>query len=247
MPKKFNKILVVIPTYNEAKTIVNVLKKIKYDKLVVDNASTDNTVDITKKFAKIIRHEKNLGKAASLIEGYNYGVEKNYDVIITIDADGEHNPEQIPEFLEKIKKYDLVVGQRKLFRSSKRKLLNYWTNFWFNMFAPGISDIQCGYRTIRTDLLKKMNLNSKGFNIEMEVLLEAIKKEGKIGKVYIETKPKKYTNITVMDYIKMNNFFDIWILKNYKYLKINFFLKILLICSVLIGISLGNIIKIFIK
>ena len=215
--------IVVVPTFNEEKRIKSVLSNIPdcLDVLVVDNASIDKTTSIIKELKiPLITHKKNMGKAQSLIDGFNYALKKNYDVVITMDGDGEHDPIEIAKFLNKIKNSDLVVGQRKQFRSFGRDIVNKWCNFWFNLVLPDIEDIQCGFRAIKCDLLKKLDLNAIGFEIETNLLLESVKNNAVISKVFIRIKPQKYTNLTIKDYIKINNFFDRWVLKNHKYLNI---------------------------
>lgn len=247
---KDKKILAVIPTYNVEKTVASVLRNIpkKIDKLVVDNSSTDGTVKIAKKFdTTIIKHKKNLGKGTSLRDGFRYAINEGFDIVVTIDGDGEHSPKEIPRFLNKIKNNDIAVGQRRIFRSKKRRFLNRWCQFWFNLIIPGVKDIQCGFRATRVSLLKKMNLKSRDFEIEIEMLLEAAKNKARIDKFYIKTKPLKRGHLTSLDYLKINNFFDRWILRNYRYLNINPFKKGLLVLASLFGLVSGSMLSLIFR
>ena len=235
------KAIVVIPAYNEEKNIASVISRIpkELDIVVINNASTDNTVwEVKKTNTPIIMHEKNLGKAQSLVDGFNYAFENNYDFVLLMDGDGEHDPADIPQFLEKIKTRDFVIGQRTYYRSFSRVLVNKWCNFWFNLVLPKIDDVQCGFRIIRTDLLKKLDISAMGFQIEINMLLEAVKNKARIDKVFIKTKPRKGTNLTVRDYIKINNFFDRWVLKNHKHLNINHFKRLFLVVFANLGLLL---------
>jgi len=214
--------LIVIPAYNEGRHIADVLKAIPKNTgkiLVVDNASTDNTVEIVKKCnASLLRHPVNTGKASSIIDGFKYAIKNKFDVVVAMDADGEHPPDRIKDFLGAIRDNDVVVGQRKSYRSLWRKILNKWNNLWIQMLLPQIEDTQCGFRAIRTELLKKMSLKSQGFEIEMEMLLEAYKNRARIGTINILTKPIRKTTLKFRDYLRINNFFDRWVLKNKQHL-----------------------------
>lgn len=243
--------IVIIPAYNEADRISDVLARIPKSinkVIVIDDASTDNTRDAVSKFkVKLIKHDRNLGKAISLKHGFRYAMENNYDFIITLDADGEHDPSQIPTFIEKLNKNDLVIGQRKYHRSFIRKITNKWSNLWLNTILPGIEDTQCGYRAITRDLLSKLDLKTEGFEIELEMLLEAIKHDAVIDFVNIPTKPKKKTYVRFKDYISINNTFDRWIIKNNNQLKISRIKKIFLIFSANIGLLCGKFLEKFLN
>ena len=242
------KTLIVVPAYNEGKHIASVLRAIPKgvgEILVVDNASADNTAAIAKKLkVNLIRHSVNMGKAGSLKDGFDYGITHNFDVVITMDADGEHPAEKIHDFLRGIKNKDMVIGQRKHYRSFFRKLLNRWNNLWIQLLLPDVEDTQCGFRAIRTELLRKMNLTSKGFEIEMEMLLEAYKNKARIGTVEIAAKSIRKTTLKASDYLRINNFFDRWILKNKEHLNMGNPKRLLLLTFASLGLvvfgSLGK-------
>ncbi|EHR79127.1 glycosyl transferase [Thermococcus litoralis DSM 5473] len=113
------KTLIIIPAYNEELTIGSVVALAKKygDVLVVDDGSKDRTSEIAQKAgAIVIRHEVNKGKGAALKTGFGYALANGYDVIVTIDADGQHNPDEIPLLLKPILEgeADLVIGSRYL-------------------------------------------------------------------------------------------------------------------------------------
>jgi len=97
------KICIVIPTYNEAKTIASIIRKIRQQELevvVIDDGSQDNTFEIAKDKGAIVLHNQiNEGKGASLVKGFNYALSKDFDAVITMDGDGQHLPEEIPYFI----------------------------------------------------------------------------------------------------------------------------------------------------
>lgn len=111
------KIGVLICAYNEEKhirkVVDNCLKQIK-DVIVVEDGSKDNTLtELKKTKAKILRQKINKGKGEALRKGFNYGLRKKYDYLILLDGDGQHDPKEIPKFLEAIKgNPDLIIGCR---------------------------------------------------------------------------------------------------------------------------------------
>lgn len=241
------KVSVIIPTKNEEKTIGKIIEKIKIyadEILVIDGHSRDRTKEIAEKLDVKVILDNNKGKGDAINIGLR---EAKYEVIVLIDGDGEHNPTEIPKFLEKIKDFDLVVGEREMYRSFGRGLVNKWNSFWVNLLIPGIDDVQCGFRAIRKEILKEIKLEGEGFEIELNLLLEAVKNNARIGKISITTVPTKKSQLKFKDYIKINNFFDKWILKNYKYLDKNFLSKFSLIIFSIIGLGIGKTLNIFFK
>ena len=232
--------LIIIPSYNEGKNIMNVINRLPKedtDVLVIDDCSTDNTETVLKKNKiSYMKHRKNMGKGKSLLDGFDYGLKKGYKNILTMDADGEHKPEEVDEFIDKIKRFDFVIGERKQYRTTRRRLINYYATFWFKMVISKITDMYCGFRIIRTDLLKKMKLSGKGFELEPEMILEAAKMKARIGFVTIKTNPLEKSHFKFKDYIKTNNLFDNWILKNHKYLNIGLTKRLFLLVFAHLGL-----------
>lgn len=237
------KVVAVIPAYNEEKNLKSLLKEIKkYIKnvIIVADGSTDNTALVAKKNGALVPNPvTRRGKGNAIIRGIGFSKKLSPDVIIFMDSDGEHEPKYIPHFLELLKNNDFVVGQRVFYRSEHRRLVNKFNNFWMNLIIPQITDMQCGFRAVKMSLLKKMNLTSKNFQIEQEMVLEAVRNKAKIKGIDIKSKPKSKTNLKTLDYLQINNFFDKWIIKNYKYLGLSFSKKIMLLPSVVIGLSIG--------
>jgi len=234
-------LLILVPVYNEEKNIGNVLDSLLslgYDILVVDNKSIDKTPEIIKKKkVNVLEHKENLGKARSLIDGFNYAIEKDYNHVICMDGDSEHDPKYISQFIDKLGDYDLVVGERNSHRSFSRGIVNFWSSLWFNFVLGGIKDTQCGFRGIRTSLLKNMKLISQDFEIEIEILLEATRNNAKIGVVKMDSGNESPSQLGVKDYIKINNFFDRWIIHNIWEMDTNFFKKTFLFIFANIGLS----------
>ena len=120
-------VLIVIPTYNEALNIGNLidivqdeLKGNDFSILVVDDNSQDETRDIVKRKLLLYKNifllyrEQKLGLASAYIDGFKYGLANNYDYIIQMDADFSHNPKYLSTIIDKLSKYDVVIGSRNI-------------------------------------------------------------------------------------------------------------------------------------
>ena len=134
---EINNIWAVIPAYNEECSIIIIVKKTKKyvnNVAVVDDGSKDKTkVSAEKAGAIVLRHIVNLGKGAALKTGCDLAVKKGAKFIITLDADAQHDPDDIPRFVEKLKKYDIVFSYRKA--SSKMPLVLRFGNFFISIVA----------------------------------------------------------------------------------------------------------------
>ena len=129
---KVKRFLIIIPTFNEEKNIGKVLDKLKgYDVLVVNDASSDNTRNIVEsKGFKCISHKENKGYCNALVTGYRYALEHDYDYVIQMDADGQHDTCNIEPLKKEIAKdeYDIILGSRFLKNSNC-----YKTGFLHNL------------------------------------------------------------------------------------------------------------------
>lgn len=153
------KISAVIPAYKEEKRIVDVINKTKEyvdEVLVVDDCSSDNTAEVASRAgARVISNRKKTGYIESIKRGFR---NVTGDIVIILDADGEHNPEEIPDLLEPIlnDKADLVLGKREKIARISERFLNWLTNF-----KVKIEDSGAGFRAIKKDLALKLNLKGK--------------------------------------------------------------------------------------
>jgi glycosyltransferase involved in cell wall biosynthesis len=184
-----NRIVILIAAYNEEEHIKAVIKgclKYHLDIIVVDDGSTDNTVKKIRsvpppKDCKIamIRHRINKGKGKALRTGFFYTIKKNYSGIITLDADGQHDTEEIKDFLEMIEKEnpDLIIGNRMADTRSMpfiRLATNIITSWIISVISHRkISDVQSGFRYIRTDVLKNIKLETGNFDTEPEIIMKS--------------------------------------------------------------------------
>ncbi len=154
--------LIIIPAYNEELTIGSVVALArKYgDVLVVDDGSSDRTSEIAQNAgAIVVKHETNMGKGAALRTGFDYALANGYDAAVCLDADGQHNPGEIPKLLEPILKdeADMVIGSRfldgakksiPLYRRLGLWILNTTTNASLNGNLK-VTDSQSGFRAMK--------------------------------------------------------------------------------------------------
>jgi len=197
------RLALLIPAYNEEKYIEGVIEnssKYKMDIIILDDGSIDSTASIVESlipayspYLKLIRHSKNLGKGQALITGFDYIKENNYSGVITLDADGQHDTKEIINFLEVIKKEDpdLIIGDR-LGNTEGMPFIRLATNVFTSWIISKIarkkvSDVQSGYRYLKTMALKKIKLKTKNFDTEPEIILRAGLHDMKILNVPIKT------------------------------------------------------------
>lgn len=175
---------VIIPTYNNASTLENVIKDLSSytsNIIVVNDGSTDQTKNILALFPSIntVQYEKNIGKGWALRQGFERARQNGYEFAVTIDSDGQHFAKDLPSFLKKLEqtKDAIVIGARNMDQSSvpgKSSFGNRFSNFWFRL-ETGITapDTQSGYRLYPLTLLKKIKFLTRKYEIEIEVLVRA--------------------------------------------------------------------------
>ena len=162
-----NPVLVKMAAYNEEANIGDVLARMPkdVDVLVIDDCSMDKTSDISQEHgAMIIRHVKNLGQGVADLTGFMMAFELGYEIIIEMDADGQHNPEDIPRFIKAFKdnpSVDIVVGSRILGSQDNKgasKLRTYFLPYYTRVinWASGylLTDALCGYKAYRSASLQ---------------------------------------------------------------------------------------------
>ena len=208
-------ISIIVPVYNEDKTIKKILKKINTLKIwndsnfqkeiiVVDDKSTDETSKILKEnsdlFSKLITNERNYGKGFSVKKALEVST-GNY--ILIQDADEEYDPNDYEKFIECIQKFnaDLVIGSRFIYDKYTRshnffnKVGNTLITFLFNLiYNTTFTDIYCCYIFFKRDLISSDNLKSKGFEQHAEILCKLVKKGTKFFEV-----PVNYNGRTISE------------------------------------------------
>ncbi len=201
---------IIIPAYNEEKSVASVIKKAKKygDVIVVDDASKDKTADAARKAgAVVVRHKKNSGLGKSLRTGFKKALQMKSDMIITLDADNQHDPDDIPKLLKKINEsHDFVLGQRDL---SKYPFVKKFGNFFLNIatnFVAGTSlkDTESGFRAIKSSALRKMQLKAERYEIAVDIVYEVGKNKFKTASVPVRS-PVYVKGVGVWDGVR--NFF----------------------------------------
>lgn len=192
---------VVIPVFNEEATVGNIVTRTKktleqlgvsYEILVVDDGSDDRSADIAQELKAHVLKKAHQGKGFALRSGFR---QAKGELVVTLDADGSHQPEEIPLVLRYIRegKADFVVGSR-FFDSEANKTkipkINRTGNRMFNsliryLTGAKISDSQSGFRAIRSSLIKRMKLGSHGYEVESEMLVKALKMGARVAETPI--------------------------------------------------------------
>ncbi|MFH1868429.1 MAG: glycosyltransferase family 2 protein [Candidatus Omnitrophota bacterium] len=195
--KFFMKTCAIIPAFNEAKSISNVIKEIKaigIDVVVIDDGSSDDTSAIAaNENAHVIRHNKRLGKGLSLKDGLAYVAGKDYDMVVTMDADGQHEPSAILKFIDKAKQTNAsaVIGNR-MDNPTDMPLIRILTNRFMSsvlslICKQYIPDTQCGYRLYSENAIKSIDIKTRKFEIESEIIIKLARKGYKIESMPIRS------------------------------------------------------------
>lgn len=179
-------ICVLIPTYNNAGTLERVLEGVlsmvpDERVLVINDGSTDTTAEILDRYAarvEVITHPVNKGKGRALRTGFSQAIQKGFRYALTIDSDGQHYPEDIPVLVEALVQNPgaCIMGARNMEQEGvpqKSSFGNKFSNFWF-MVETGcrLPDTQTGYRIYPLETVKKMQLFTSKFELEIEVIVK---------------------------------------------------------------------------
>jgi glycosyltransferase involved in cell wall biosynthesis len=206
------RVLALIPAHNESGRIAPVIDAVKkkLPVLVVDDGSTDNTSEVAREHgAIVIRQEPNQGKGAALLKGFRYFLVGEYDAVLTLDADGQHDPAEIPLFLGKYEKdhADLIIGRRD-FRKMPfpRNISNtIGTRMFSNALKVHVPDNQSGYRLHSRRLVESaINSQEHGFEFEVEIIFKCVLEGYRLDWVPIKTIyfKEKHTHIKPLHQVK---------------------------------------------
>ncbi len=231
---KVPELSIFFPFWNEEKNIEKVIKNAipvakkvadKWEIIVVDDGSSDKTLEIAQKLAKempnliVVSHGKNRGYGAALKSGFKSA---KYEYVVFNDGDGQFDFSEIREFLNRIGKSDIVIGYRKKrldnpFRHLLMNLLKIWDLLFFGFY---FRDIDCGFKLFKKEALKKISpLRSEGAMITTEILAKAKRKKLKISQVEVNHYPRIYGdqsggNIRVI-VRAIKESFSLWLSLNY--------------------------------
>lgn len=224
------KISVVIPVYNELKTLDEILRRVKATNLateiiVVDDGSTDGTRALYEKYAtdelvKIILHERNQGKGAAVVTGIKAATG---DVIIIQDADLEYDPREYPNLLRPLEEglADVVYGSRFLgaprratmfWHMVANKLLTFLTNILYNNI---LTDMETGYKVFKKNVVDGITIHARRFDFEPEFTAKILKRKVRIFEVPITFNPRDYSEGKK---IQLKDAFEaVWTLFKYRF------------------------------
>lgn len=197
------RVLTIIPTYNEAESLPGTLHRLRAavpesDVLVVDDNSPDGTgVWADAQAAKdeqvfVLHRQIKDGLGGAYIAGFHWGLQQGYDVLVEMDADGSHQPEQLPRLLQAIDEADLVIGSRRVPGGKMvnwpwyRKLLSIGGSLYPQiLLGLRLTDITAGFRAYRATTLQEMDLDavqSKGYGFQVDMTFRT----AQLGKRIVE-------------------------------------------------------------
>ncbi len=184
-----HRICVVIPTYNNASTLLDVLARVYMyspDLIVVNDGSTDNTESILQDFCDgtghavtVVSHTSNKGKGAALLTGFSTAKSLGFSYVVTIDSDGQHFPEDLPSIVAYHSKYPraIIVGQRDINARNmpgSNSFANKFSNFWFWVeTGKRLADTQTGYRLYPLDAIFWERFITSRYEAELELMVYA--------------------------------------------------------------------------
>ncbi|MCL4538414.1 MAG: polyprenol monophosphomannose synthase [Bacteroidetes bacterium] len=200
------RLLVVMPTYNEAENIGTVIPRVldsnsDSDILIVDDNSPDGTARLVSQMSNtdhrvhLLQREKKAGLGTAYVAGFKYAIDSGYDFVMEMDADLSHDPGEIPRFRKALEDADVAVGSRYARGVSvlnwpmKRLLLSYASNIFARVVTGvPVNDLTSGFKAFRVDVLKAIDLNSirsNGYAFQVEMNVRAYRKGFKIVEVPI--------------------------------------------------------------
>lgn len=191
-------IAVLIPAYNASRSLRGVIEGIKGSGLaivVVDDGSTDTTAQIARDTGvQVLRHQTNRGKGAALQTGFRFLLQKGYKAILTIDADGQHDPDFIPHFIRAYqeRRGDIIIGSRAAEFDAMSWLRKFWNQLGVKavskLIGTPLTDTQSGYRLMSAEVLRGLPLRASGYEGELELLIKACKRGHGVAEIPVATR-----------------------------------------------------------
>jgi dolichol-phosphate mannosyltransferase len=200
------RILTAIPVYNEVfhvRDVLAVARRYSPELLVINDGSTDGTVELLDQETDLLRidHSRNLGYGAALISAFGFAIAAKYDVLVTMDCDGQHEPARIPVLLEAIHDCDIVSGSRYLrdFRQdtpapTDRRFINARITTEINTrYGLNLTDSFCGFKAYRTSALEKLRITEKGWGMPLQLWVQAARQRLRVKEIGV---PRLYLDPT---------------------------------------------------
>lgn len=206
------RVLVIIPTYNEAENIESIVSRLREavpyaHALIADDNSPDGTGQIADRIAEadsnvhVMHRESKDGLSAAYIAGFKWGLSRDYQVLVEMDADGSHQPELLPNILAALENADMVKGSRwvkggSTFQTKGREFLSRAANIWVQMAMDiPVHDSTGGYNAFRARILRKIDLDSiesKGYTFQVDMTRRVIEAGGTVAEVPIYFPDREY-------------------------------------------------------
>lgn len=200
--------LVILPTYQEAENIRHAITRVRQEVpeahvLVVDDGSPDGTADLAEEVGRelgqvhVLRRPAKAGLGPAYRAGFAWGIEHGHDVLVEMDADGQHDPSVLPDLVATLESApaDLVIGSRYVPGGAvpgwpaNRRLLSQWGNRYIGaMLKLGVRDATAGFRAYRTTIIEKIGLDrvrADGYGFQIEMAYEVVKAGGRIVEIPI--------------------------------------------------------------
>lgn len=201
--------LVALPVFNEVNHVADVLDEVRRfagDVLVVDDGSSDGTAELLAEYSGIavVTHEQNQGYGAALRTAFDYAIEHDYEAIVTIDCDGQHQPQLIPDMISALRRHheppiDIISGSRYLQEfdgdsaaPADRRRINFEITAQLNeQLRLNLTDTFCGFKAYRTEALKVLNITDTGYAMPLQVWIQAacaglVIEEFPVPRIYLE-------------------------------------------------------------
>jgi dolichol-phosphate mannosyltransferase len=196
--------LTAVPVFNEERYLEGVLGEVRRyspDILVVNDGSTDHTAELLARQdgLRVITHPRNRGYGAALTSAFDYLLQHDYDVLVTMDCDGQHEPARIPVLLEAIHDADIVSGSRYLrdFRQDTlppqdRQRINHQVTTELNQrFGLQLTDAFCGFKAYRREALCRLHITETGWGMPLQLWVQAARaglriKEVAVPRIYLD-------------------------------------------------------------
>ena len=194
------KTCLLLPAYNESKTIGQIIQETSEfisEIVVIDDGSLDETAEIASGYGVVcLANATNCGKGNALRKGFAYALKHGYELVFTMDSDGQHDPADIPRFLEHFDNThpDILIGARetKNWRTSmpfhrriNNRLISYVGS---KLCGQRVPDFQSGYRLIQADVLRQVRLETERYETESELLIKAGRLGFRIESLPIQTR-----------------------------------------------------------